>query len=231
MTSFIIADDEEYARLRIRTMMQSHLDFRCVAECSSGVEALEKIRNLKPQLVFIDISMPGKSGLEVAEAFRGEKILFIFITAYNEFALRSFESNTLDYLVKPVSPERLAQALMKTKFRMESDSNYVDLVTSQKTIRLEISKISHIRSEDGFCQIHYESQIFYSDLSLEDWLQRLSQFGFIRTHKSFVINKIFFHGLYRLADRKYEIELKNNSKSRIRVGRSFLNELKMYFPF
>ena len=231
MTTFMIVDDEEYARLRIHQLMQSHLNFQKIGECSTGIEALEKIRLLRPQLVFIDISMPGKNGLEVAEAFRGENILFVFITAFDEYALRSFESNTLDYLVKPVSAERLAQTLIKYQKQNESSSQFIDLVSSQKTIRLEIQKISHIQSEEGFCQVFCDQQTYFSDLSLEEWLQKLSLDGFLQTHKSFLMNKNYFQQINRLGDRKYEIVLKNLKQSKIKVGRSFIQDLKKYFNF
>ena len=230
MKTFMIVDDEEYARLRIHQLMQSHLNYQKIGECSSGIEALEKIRTIKPDLVFIDISMPGKTGLEVAEAFRGENILFVFITAYDEFALRSFESNTLDYLVKPVSAERLAQTLLKFQKRNES-TQYIDIVSTQKTIRLEIQKISHIQAEEGYCQIYYEQNVYFSDLTLEEWLQKLSLDGFLQTHKSFLMNKNYFGQINRLGDRKYEIILKNQNRSIVKVGRSFIPELKKYFSF
>ena len=108
----IIVDDERLARQELKNMLAEHKDIEVIAECANANEAKEKINQLKPDVVFLDIQMPGKNGLELAQELNPLPEL-IFITAHDEYALRAFEVNALDYLLKPIQPQRLAETLKK----------------------------------------------------------------------------------------------------------------------
>jgi two-component system LytT family response regulator len=123
MIKVMIVDDEAPARARLARMLAGFLDLQLVGEASNGLEALQAAQDLKPDLVFLDIEMPELSGLEVAEAWGGEGPSVVFVTAYSEHALKAFELSALDYLVKPVSPERLAETVERVKKRKDSPSS------------------------------------------------------------------------------------------------------------
>src|SRR5690349_11796570 len=112
MIKAIIIDDERLARNELRKLLQEFPEIEIIAEAANAAEGLERIENLSPDLVFLDIQMPGKTGFDLlAELDRAPNV--IFTTAYDEYALKAFEVNALDYLLKPVEPKRLADAIQK----------------------------------------------------------------------------------------------------------------------
>ncbi len=120
MVKAIIIDDERLARTELRKLLQDHPDIEIIAEAANAAEGLEKIDTLQPDLVFLDIQMPGKTGFDLlTELDRAPQV--IFTTAYDEYALKAFEVNALDYLLKPVEPKRLADALQKLDTVEDSD--------------------------------------------------------------------------------------------------------------
>ncbi len=106
----IIIDDERLARQELKNLLSVHKDLEVIAECADANEALVKIKELKPDVIFCDINMPGKSGLEMVEEISG-MVEVVFVTAHDEHAIKAFEVNAFDYLLKPVHPERLAKLL------------------------------------------------------------------------------------------------------------------------
>src|SRR5581483_5762135 len=117
MLKVLIVDDEAPARSRLARMLSDIKEIQIVGEASNGLEALQATEDLKPDLVFLDIEMPELNGLEVAETWGGEGPAVVFVTAYSEHALKAFELSALDYLVKPVSPERLAESVDRVRKR------------------------------------------------------------------------------------------------------------------
>src|SRR5271169_5614415 len=117
MIRVLIVDDEAPARSRLARMLADFKDLEVVGEASNGLEALQSAESLKPDLAFLDIEMPELNGLEVAETWAGKGPTVVFVTAYSEHALKAFELSALDYLVKPVAPERLAETVERIKKR------------------------------------------------------------------------------------------------------------------
>src|SRR5438046_6689723 len=116
----IIIDDERLARSELKKLLTDYPEIEIVAEAANASEGIEKIENLNPDLVFLDIQMPGKTGFDLlAELDRAPHV--IFTTAYDEYALKAFEVNALDYLLKPVEPKRLADAIQKLHIQEEKE--------------------------------------------------------------------------------------------------------------
>src|SRR6476659_8245009 len=113
--SVVIADDEPLARERLRGMLATRHECKLIAECRNGAEARDAIKKHEPDIVLLDIKMPGLDGLEVAEAIAHHHSAIIFVTAHDEFALRAFDVNALDYVLKPVDQGRLYQAIDKAE--------------------------------------------------------------------------------------------------------------------
>jgi two-component system LytT family response regulator len=124
LTRVIVADDEPLARERIRMLLAPHSSFRIEAEADTGDEALLCVRRLQPHIVFLDISMPGRSGIDVAQELLGDERppAVVFVTAHDEFAIQAFEVSAVDYLVKPIDRERFEQMLARVERRLASDA-------------------------------------------------------------------------------------------------------------
>ncbi|MFL5573680.1 MAG: LytR/AlgR family response regulator transcription factor, partial [Gemmatimonadaceae bacterium] len=140
--SVIIADDEPLARERVRGMLANRQECRVVAECRNGAEARDAIQDLRPDIVLLDIKMPGLDGIEVAAAISQYQSAVIFVTAHDEFALRAFDVNALDYVLKPVDQGRLDLAIDRAEKRQsDGAAGHVDpgLLDFLETLRAERS--------------------------------------------------------------------------------------------
>lgn len=118
----LLVDDEDLARAAIRRALETMPDIEIVGECHNGVEAIEAIALLRPDLVLLDIEMPGFDGFQVVQQLTDPPVI-VFITAYDEYAVRAFEANAIDYLLKPVQPERLERALTRVRQRVRGPGN------------------------------------------------------------------------------------------------------------
>ena len=116
----IIIDDERLARQELRNLLAVHKDIEIIAECNNAESAKQKIAELNPDVIFLDIQMPGKTGLELIEEVSALTDV-VFVTAYDEYAIKAFEVNAYDYLLKPVSPERLAETIKKLTLKDSVD--------------------------------------------------------------------------------------------------------------
>ena len=123
-TRVLIADDEPLARERLRMLLDGQPGLTVVAECSDGPSTIEAIRRTRPDLVFLDVQMPGGTGFDVVDALEpGPAPLFVFVTAFDKYALKAFDVHALDYLLKPFDRERFMQALSRARHRLERPSN------------------------------------------------------------------------------------------------------------
>src|SRR5665213_2982003 len=120
MLKVILIDDERLARSELKRMLQEFPDVEIIGEAANADEGIEKIESLNPDLIFLDIQMPGKTGFEMLMELEKSPHV-IFVTAYDEYALKAFDVNALDYLMKPVEPKRLADALMKVRQKDEEE--------------------------------------------------------------------------------------------------------------
>jgi two-component system LytT family response regulator len=193
----IIVDDERLARQELKTMLAEHKDIEVIAECANANEAKEKINLLKPDVVFLDIQMPGKNGLELAQELHPLPEL-IFITAHDEYALRAFEVNALDYLLKPVQPQRLAETLKKLYLKEEeapqdfrtilTDEDQVFLKDGERCWFVKLSNVRLFESEGNYVRVIFETNRPLILRSLNNLEQRLSPASFFRASRKHIIN-------------------------------------------
>ena len=239
----LIVDDEAPARSRLKRMLQKFEDIVVVGEAKNGIEALEEIEKLKPDVVFLDIEMPELDGFGVADAIQGKGPNVVFVTAFSEFALKAFEVAAVDYLVKPVSEERLAAAVKKLLTRIskkqEDYSKLLNILKQQQSVRrfavrcgskyivLDPSKISAILARDHYAAIISDGKELLADDSLDILANRLNPQQFIRIHRSGVINVEFLKELEREGDRKYLAILNDNAKTKVPISRERLDDLKL----
>jgi two-component system LytT family response regulator len=201
----IIVDDEAPARALIREYLSAHPDVTVVAECSNGFEAVKAAGELKPHLLFLDIQMPKLDGFEVLDLIGRDTVSVIFTTAYDEHALRAFNVHAVDYLLKPFSAERFAEALMLARSRTRQ-SNPVPIRELLETHRegasidrllirdrsnvhvIPVEQIDYIESQDDYVSIRVAGRSFLKEQTLEELEEQLAAKGFLRIHRRYILN-------------------------------------------
>jgi len=217
----IIADDEPLARRGIRQLLTSHGDITVVAETRNGLETIRALRELKPEVVFLDVQMPDFDGFHVVREI-GPKFmpLTVFVTAYDEFAVRAFEARALDYLVKPVEVDRFTATLERIREQLQS-SRAADLSrklaslvaareeeeakerivvhTASGKLILDAAEVDWIEADDYYAAIHVGNSRRLIRESLTSLEERLDSKTFVRTHRSAIVNVDRIHELRREA--------------------------------
>jgi two-component system LytT family response regulator len=203
--SVVIVDDEELARGVLREYLAEYQDLEIVAECSNGFEAVKAISERKPDLLFLDIQMPKLNGFEVLELIEGN-LAVVFVTAYDQYALRAFEVYAVDYLLKPFSAERLAAALARVRERLKhkEPAKYSELLaeTKRRTKPLErvivrdgsrvhvipVGKIDYVEAQDDYVCFKSGGKNYLKQETLADLEELLDPERFIRIHRSYILN-------------------------------------------
>lgn len=198
----IIIDDEPLARSLVKEYLQTKSDVELVAECNDGFEGIKAIQNYKPDLIFLDIQMPKINGFEMLELIE-EPPAVIFTTAFDEFAIKAFESNAVDYLLKPFSKERFDKAIQKylqqsdissTQKVIEAASqsptqqNRVVVKDGNKIKIIPVAKINYLEAADDYVKIVTPEGTFLKKRTMSFFEQSLSAFQFIRVHRSYIVN-------------------------------------------
>src|SRR6185369_2606699 len=169
----LIVDDEPLARRGVKQLLSSHEEYKILAEAKHGGEAIQKIRELKPDLVFLDVQMPDMDGFEVLEEVGPAELpMVIFVTAYDQFAVRAFETHAVDYLVKPLQVRRFEEALTRTRVQKQSGDavalaqkltalleekrkpTRLRVPTSTGELLLELREIDWIEADDYYSAVH-----------------------------------------------------------------------------
>lgn len=243
MIKVLIADDESPARSRLHRMLSDLGGVEVVGEASNGLEALKAAQTLGPDLVFLDIEMPELNGLEVAEAWAGDGPAVVFVTAYSEHALKAFELSAVDYLVKPVSPERLGETLMRVRKRKgpaplpKLQKLMTGLEEGRAKRRMAVkcgskykvfdpAEVSAVVAKDHYAAILVDGHEFLVDDRLDALAKRLDPKKFLRIHRSAIINLDYLHELEREGDRRYFAVLSDSQRTRLAVSRERLDDLK-----
>jgi two-component system LytT family response regulator len=200
----LIVDDEHLARAVLREHLAAHADIEIVGECANGFEAVKAIAELEPDLVFLDIQMPKLDGFEVAE-LAGDKTAYLFVTAYDQFALRAFEVHAVDYLLKPFGAERLAQALAHARKGAARPSPVTALAHDARPpgqpplerilirdgARVHVvptRDIDFIEAQDDYVQIAAAGRRYLKAQRLSDLEGQLDPTLFLRIHRSWIVN-------------------------------------------
>ncbi len=193
----IIIDDERLARQELKNLLSVHKEIEVVAECANAEEAKEKIASISPDVIFLDIQMPGKTGLELLEEISALPEV-VFVTAYDEYAIRAFEINALDYLLKPVQPQRLAETVKKLLNkegveRKENDSplneeDQVFVKDGEKCWFVSLKNIRLFESEGNYVRVYFDTYRPLILRSLNSLETRLSEKSFFRASRKHIIN-------------------------------------------
>ncbi|MEM6523157.1 MAG: LytTR family transcriptional regulator DNA-binding domain-containing protein [Bacteroidota bacterium] len=207
MMRVLIIDDEKLARDIVKAYLKPHSEFDLIGECQNGFEGVKVIHEEKPDVVFLDIQMPKLTGFEMLELL-DEPPIIVFSTAYDEFAIKAFENNAADYLLKPYSQDRFDSAMEKVveKLHNRSDnhreviSNLVDehrnaideldrivIRLGSKIVILDLDTIDYFEAQDDYVAIHSQEQKYLKQVRMKFLESALPQDKFIRVHRSYIV--------------------------------------------
>ncbi len=185
----LIADDEPAARRGVRQLLASYPEFTVVAECRNGVEVLSALDDSTPDVIFLDIQMPGIDGFEVIRRRTAEQMpAVIFLTAYDQYAVRAFEDEALDYLIKPVSEARFAASMKRLIKRLRLTANSAReetlvVTTTRGATVLHVSDIDWIEAAGNYAQLWIGQRSYFLREPLQLLEERMRKQGFIRAHR------------------------------------------------
>jgi two-component system LytT family response regulator len=248
MIKAIIIDDEQLARDLIRSFLKDHPAIEVIAECADGFEGLKAIQELSPDLVFLDIQMPRITGLEMLELIENPPVV-IFSTAYHEYAIKAFEMNAVDYLLKPFSKERFGKALEKAsgKLQLQDESKKQiqelikdPLLQTEKTDRvvvktaskikvIPVSTLLYLEAQDDYVMLYTAEGKFLKQQTMKYFESSLDPSQFIRVHRSYIVNINEIVQLEPYEKDSYRAVLKNNVK--LPISRSGYSGLKKKLDF
>ena len=233
----IIVDDERLARKELRAMLAEHLHIEVAGEAGSVEQATKLIREQQPDAVFLDIQMPGESGFDLIEKMEIEARI-VFVTAFDQYAIRAFEVNALDYLLKPVNPERLARAIQRLCAKETPPQQAVRRLEYDDRLFIELddrSRFLKIASIVAVCAAGDYSEIIMADgtkslvmKSLKEWEERLPEKHFVRIHRSTIINLEYIENIESWFNRSYRVYLRHIAEPFV-VSRRYASQLKLKF--
>lgn len=246
MISCIIVDDEKPARDELAYLLSSINDIKVVGEAENGIQAIRKAIEEKPQLVFLDVNMPGINGIDVAKELTAlePKPLIVFITAYDSYALSAFEVSAFDYLLKPVSEERLGNSLDRIRSLISSRETQVldkldklsgELALSRSTrivgyqngmlFPIELDEILFLTLEEKNTIVVCERGKFQINGTLSELQEKLSDRKFFRSHKSYIVNLDRIDSIEPWFNSTYNIHIKGIDET-IPVSRTYAKAFK-----
>jgi two-component system LytT family response regulator len=201
----VIVDDEELARAVIREMLRAHPEIEVLGECTNGFEAVKMVSERKPDLLFLDIQMPKLDGFEVLELI-GSDIAVIFVTAYDQHALRAFEVHAVDYLLKPVAADRFEAALERARQRLGAPvsppvaelaaaarppGNYAERIVVKDGTRVHIipvAKLDYVEAQDDYVALASQGKKHLKQQTISNVEALLDPKNFLRIHRSCIVN-------------------------------------------
>ena len=238
MRKVIIVDDEAAGRQLIKEYLKDYPDLILLGEANYGVDAVKMINEFKPDLVFLDIQMPGMTGFDVLTHLE-ELPQIIFSTAYDQYALKAFEVHAVDYLLKPytkdrfkVAVERLNQNNQVNKVRPLAESLLMDqpksperiLVQSQnKLVTIALENVLRIEAYGDYSKLVTEEKVYVSNYGISTLEEKLNASVFIRVHRSSIINLNAVKELHKYS-KSYDITMKNGDV--VRVSRGYMDNIK-----
>ena len=229
----LIVDDEPLARERISMLLANFADVKIVAECANGLEAVAAIEKHEPDLMFLDMQMPEMDGMSVINSQAGKRMpLVIFVTAYDKYGLAAFDSNAVDYLLKPFDQKRFEKAIEKARVRLsennpapidlpgivsriELQANYPKHIAIRQDGRvflLKTEKIEWIEAERNYIRLHAGQESHLRREAIGNIEKQLDPTQFRRVHRSAIVNLNFIKELRSISGGDYQIVLLNGKE-------------------
>ena len=206
----LIVDDEALARTALVRLLKRERDVSLIGQCDDGESAVQTIRQAQPDIVFLDVQMPEMDGFQVVAAIGAERMpVTIFVTAFDRYAIRAFDANAVDYLLKPFAPDRLARALARARerclgkqdkeaaqrlfslldSRLQSDyAQRLAVATGGRIVFVPVADIDWIEAEGNYARLHVSRKAFDVRETLQALMEKLDPREFIRIHRSTIVN-------------------------------------------
>ena len=245
----LIIEDEELARNLLRSYLKDHPDIEIIGECENGFDGVKAINEKKPDLVFLDIQMPKITGFEMIELL-DHKPQIIFTTAYDQFALKAFELNAVDYLLKPFSRDRMLKAIEKvihhiqhaesSADKLEELSNFrpgdefIDRVVVKDRHKIHIitvDQIRYIESLDDYVMIYTHTGRHMKQKTMKYFESYLDPKNFIRIHRSFIVQVDNIAEIQQYEKESYVVILKDKDKTKLKVSKTGYKRIKEVLHF
>ncbi len=216
----LLIDDEPLALAELKNMLQPYEDIAIIGTAADASEAIEKIISLQPQLIFLDINMPGKSGFDLLEELE-EAPHVIFVTAYDQFAIKAFEVNALDYILKPVNTDRLTEAIEKVKKQIALVQKSDNKLSIEKRIFIKdgelcffvpLAEVVLIESVGNYARVFYQNKKPLLHKSLNYLEEKLPDTHFFRAGRQHIININFIKNIYPFLNSTLQVEMQNGAK-------------------
>ena len=229
----LIVDDEFPARKKIRTFLKEEAGIAALIEAANGHEAVKQIQEGKPDLVFLDIQMPGMNGFEMIETVGVENMpAVVFVTAYDQYAIEAFEVQAVDYLLKPFDQERFKKSLDRARRRIQLKNenavvfkNLLGEVNQEKKhlkrmlvnlgsrfFFVKTNEIVFIEAEEKYAKLHTEKENYLIRETMNNLEQRLDPEKFARVHRSYIVNLDFIKEIHPWSHGDFQIILKNGAQ-------------------
>jgi two-component system, LytTR family, response regulator len=231
MMRVLVADDEAPARSKLQRWLSEQSDIEVVAESEDGLSAAQAIERLQPDVAFLDIQMPGLSGLEVAAQLEQQTApLIVFVTAFDEHAIKAFELNAIDYLLKPYDKDRLLKTLSRIRSRPADGTSRAAVTTARaqtqsrdrllvpvgETLQLiDSTTVEWLEASDNYVNVHTSARSYLLRRTLQDLLEQLGDAQFARIHKSAAVNIAAVKAFTPLFKGDYEVQLRNGKVLRL----------------
>ncbi len=250
-----IIDDEKPARRELKFLLDHIEGAEVVGEAPNGALGLKGIKEQKPQIVFLDVQMPGLSGLDLSMLLSEmpDKPLLIFATAFQEYAVDAFDVEAFDYILKPFTLERVKKSVMKANRFLQGDMEHPSVKAAQVLKKQYLKKAEHAlakkiplfrgerimpiapdrilcaRSHDGEVQVRTPDGKYRAKSTLNELEQKLSAHGFIRTHRSFLVNVNHIMEIIPWFNGSFKLVMDDREKTEVPVSRQNVKDLKRYF--
>jgi two-component system LytT family response regulator len=246
----ILIDDESLATNRLSRLLSAYSDVcKIIAQASNGQMALELIEKLKPDLIFLDIEMPVLNGFQVLSQLSYMPYV-VFATAYQEYAIRAFEENSIDYLLKPIEPERLALTIQKIKnlpsfsvspnynqqiwqvlqqMQVKKEITAIPVKIGDRILLIRLEEIAYLEAEDKYVNLFtLDNKKYLIDYSLNTLTDKLPS-HFVRISRSVMVNQYQIKEIQKYFNGKYTLLLNDTIKTKLTSGTSFSENIKKMF--
>lgn len=251
--SVLIVDDEPLARKRMRVLLEEFSsEIEILGEAASGAVAIQQIRELMPDVVFLDIQMPDMDGFDVLHGLNKDEVpLVVFITAYDNFAVKAFEEDTVDYLLKPVEPERLAATMEKIRRRLPSSENepalpqdfdweklrelvnrsdaYIQrlqIKIGDRIVFLNLDEVIRFQSEDKYTTVYAIDGRYVIDTPIIELEKKLDPRNFVKVHRSHIVAIDYIAECRKTEQGKMVMVLKDKNMTQLQVSRSVIKKFR-----
>ena len=241
----IVVDDEDLARTRLRKMLARYAEeLEIVGEARNGEEAVSRIDALRPDVIFLDVQMPGFDGFEVVRRLKAKPYI-VFATAYDEYALKAFEENTVDYLLKPIGQKRLDKTLERLRDLFErrelrlgenverllarmasAPLKRLQVRTGEKILLVDVRDVVYFEAKDKYTFLHTADHEHIIESTLADLETKLDGEDFVRIHRSAIINLRYLGEFVKWFGGKYKVRLKDKNGTELVVSRGYADRIR-----